>query len=308
MERVPPPPVTPKEFSVDNLNYGSPQKEGGHHRSPVIYGDSNSSLVLQSAPLKLLKISANALELEITDKSTNRSKQFYHALVQLELHAIKTIHENSQHWFGKTIPVDKIKQMYRSCVYPPLSMNGDVIIRLKITRDVRVFNENKDMITIEDLNEMDKDTIRLSCLCRIDGLLFGRNATKLDIKITQIKVSYRKPKEVAPPPPVEKEEEVIDEEHEKDSVIDDDDEDAFSINPSMVEPTINDEDVKEIKLEPETSQEDNKKSLIEEELRAELSLKMNQMRELFATENADEQRIEDLSCEISALKQQIKNL
>ena len=311
-------PLTPTEINADKLNYGTPRKEGSYHRSPIVYGETNSSFILQSAPLKLLGVSKSALELGITDKKATRSKQFYKAISKLESHAIYTIHSNSKKWFGQDIPVDKIKQMYRSCIFPSETIGGDINMRLKISRDLNIFDEEKNIIDMESLDSLDKDRTRLSCICRIDGLLFGRNTTKLDIKIAQIKIVKLKPKpkEIPKPTEVEKEQEVVPEEvvpEEEEDVDSDMEEISWTpkkeeeINTEDTNEEIpNEKDIKTVVLGEEKKEEETGKSLEYEELCSELSRIKVQLED--SVKEGKTEDIEKLACEMAVVKDKIRNL
>ena len=317
-------PLTPTEINADKLNYGTPRREGSYHRSPIVYGETNSSFILQSAPLKLVGVSKSALELGITDKKATRSKQFYKAISKLESHAMYTIHTNSKKWFGQDIPVDKIKQMYRSCIFPSETIGGDINIRLKISRDINIFDEEKNVIDIESLDNLDKEKTRLSCICRIDGLLFGRNTTKLDIKIAQIKIVKLKPKPKEIPKPremeVEQEQEITQEEVDVDSDMEEiswtpkkEEEKEKQVVEMSTEDTkeeiiSNENDIKTIVLgEGEKKEEtENVKSLEYEELCSELSRIKVQLED--SVREGKTEDIEKLACEMAVVKDKIINL
>ena len=289
-------PVSPKELNTNSLNYGFPVKEGNYHKSPVLYGESNSSLVIQSTPLKLKSLGNGALELGFTDKTSSKSKQFYKALSQLEMHAVNTIHLNSEKWFGKSIPLDKIKNMYKLCIFPPPSINGEVTIRLRISRNVDIVDQDGNQLSIENLGATNDENLRLSCMCRIDGILFGRNVSKLDIKIVQIKTSKVNNKPVVVPNTIPTEDQEVDEDME--------DLDFLPLNPSdNCENDKGTEGTEEVDPIDDNNEDDNK-NLLEETLNAELSQLSIQLKDALAND-AGESKLQDIACEIASLKSQL---
>jgi len=91
---------------------------------------------------------------------------------------------NSESWFGKNIPQNKLKSMFRSCLYSPDTINGEFTLRLKKDKHIQIYNSKKQLTTIDEIKPEDN----LLCLLKINGILFGKNTSKLDIRIVQIRV------------------------------------------------------------------------------------------------------------------------
>jgi hypothetical protein len=79
------------------------------------------------------------------------------------------------------------------------------MFRFKLSKKLKIFNESEEnVITLDELKAMEKDTFRLQCSCLVDNLIIGRDAAKLDIKVTQIRIKKNPIPKAAPvvePPP-----------------------------------------------------------------------------------------------------------
>jgi len=185
--------LMPTEIKLDKLIYHTPVKEKGYHKSLITY--SNESVILQTPPLELKSLD-NGIELNI--QKNKKQERLYTIIRSLELNATKVMTNNSKEWFGQEIPHSKIKTMFRSCLLNPETINGSFSIRFRKDRHIQIYNDKKQITTEDDLNCSTNNSKGISdnllCLLKINGILFGKNTAKLDIRIVQIKVCPPVPK------------------------------------------------------------------------------------------------------------------
>jgi hypothetical protein len=98
--------------------------------------------------------------------------------------------------------------MFRSCISRTSDL-GQNIFRFKLSKKLKIFNESEEnIISLDELKAIDKNSFRLQCSCLVDSLIIGRDAAKLDIKVTQIRIKKNANPKVVVPPPKESDDEL----------------------------------------------------------------------------------------------------
>jgi len=191
--------------SAAALVYSFPKKEGNYHVSAIKYVDGKE-FRLTSSFLNLLDIynKDNMIVLSVRkDKAESYAKtiRFYNEIVRTEENTIQIMSKSSETWFGKNIPLHKLESMFRSCISRTSEL-GQNIFRFKLSKKLKIFNESEEnIISLDELGAMDKNSFRLQCSCLVDNLIIGRDAAKLDIKVTQIRIKKNAIPKTAPEPP-----------------------------------------------------------------------------------------------------------
>jgi len=195
-----------EEIDPVTLVYSFPKKEGNYHVSAIKCADGKE-FRLTSSFLNLLDIHEkdNMIILSIRKDKDSKMIRFYNEIVKAEENTIQNMSKSSETWFRKSIPIHKIESMFRSCISRTSEL-GQNMFRFKLSKKLKIFNESEEnVITLDELKAMEKDTFRLQCSCLVDNLIIGRDAAKLDIKVTQIRIKKNPiPKAapvVEPPPP-----------------------------------------------------------------------------------------------------------
>lgn len=183
------------EIDIENLNYGHPTKHNTNkniHVSPFIVDGKMNSMVIQTPKIELGEIRDGYAEFTLKELKSSSSKLFYSFVKNLETKSMQTVYDNSEKWFNKKIPAQVIRDMHKPILMTPDQPNGNIKMYLKLS--------NKMAITVgEDSVDMDylllnKDSHNIKCMIRLDGIVFGRNAFKLDIKVVQIGISKKESK------------------------------------------------------------------------------------------------------------------
>ena len=164
---------TMRELNLELCTFMKPEKFTGYHKSFIsVNGSVNGEkgFILQS-PKLILRNSTNSYFEFLISRNKDRQKEFYNIISHLEDSAIVQISQNSGEWFGREIKRDQVETMFRSSIHRPLEINDPYILRISKVGDLDC--------------EVNYPVV---CLIKIDGIIFGRNSSTLDMKIVQIKV------------------------------------------------------------------------------------------------------------------------
>ena len=160
---------TMRELNLKTCTFTKPEKLVGYHES-FININGSKGFVLQS-PKLVLSNSTNSYFEFLISRNKDRHKEFYNIISHLEDSAIIEISQSSEKWFGREIRRDQVETMFRSSIHRPLEINDPYILRINKSGNVDC-----------ELN------YPVVCLIKIDGIIFGKNSSKLDMKVVQIKV------------------------------------------------------------------------------------------------------------------------
>ena len=161
---------TISEMSSAIASFEKPEKFSGFHKSCIVLNGSHRGFILQTPKIVLRDSNTNYFDL-LLSQNKDRQKDFYNIIAHLEDSAMLQISQNSKEWFGKEIPKNQVEAMFKSSINRPLEMG-----------DPFVFRVNKNVnINIEP-------NYPVVCLIKIDGIIFGRNSSSLDMKVIQVKV------------------------------------------------------------------------------------------------------------------------
>jgi hypothetical protein len=207
------------EGLINGLVYSFPKKEGNYNISTIKCGDGNE-FRLTSSFLNLVDIyekenmivlsirKERAKAAETDSQSVTKTTRFYNDIVKLEENTVQNMSKSSETWFRKNIPLHKIESMFRSCISRTSDL-GQNIFRFKLSKKLKIFNESEEnIISLDELKAIDKNSFRLQCSCLVDSLIIGRDAAKLDIKVTQIRIKKNANPKVVVPPPKESDDEL----------------------------------------------------------------------------------------------------
>jgi hypothetical protein len=160
---------TIREVNSGSCTFTKPEKFAGFHKS-FINMNGSKGFILQTPKLVLRDSVPTSFDLLIS-RNKDRHREFYNTISHIEDTAILQITQNSEEWFGKKISRDQVETMFRSSIYRPLDIN-----------DPFIFKVNK----VSELNI--EQNYPVICLIKIDGIIFGRNSSTLDMKVLQVKV------------------------------------------------------------------------------------------------------------------------
>lgn len=283
----------PNEIDLKKLNYTKPIAEKGYYRSIVKYDEGNDELLIQTPPLLIKNIDDTSIELEII--KNKKHENIYKILRSLEELSISNIYNQSPEWFGKQIPIEKIKLMYKSYFFNPETLNGNFIVRFKKHKKLKIYDDDK--------NEVDINNISIGnnvvCILYINGLLFGKSSSKLDIRIFQMKLIPEPPK-LEGCQVDENDSDIEEEDNKEEEDYDSDMDDNYNFEP-LVEDTLQEAippDTKEEEVVKEEEEKEEDIKISEFELR--LNVLRDELKKYSSEGNMD--RVEEIACEIIQLK------
>ena len=194
------------EIDVQKVTFTQPIQKKGYHQSILNY-ENKHGLLVQTPTLVVDAQIGNDSTVELVLEKVKRNNDFYSMVRTMEYLAMSTMSSKSKEWFGKEIGKDKIKSMFRSCLDNPQTLQGNFSLKFRKDRGMKVFNESKEIIEIEDVELLSG----VKCILKIQGILFGKNVAKLDIRAQKIAV-VKKPPPPKPPTPETVEQSVEDSE------------------------------------------------------------------------------------------------
>lgn len=160
---------TMREINLETCTFTKPQKFDGYHESFVSIDGSNG-FILQSPKLILRNSTSSYFEF-LVSRNKDRHREFYNILSHLEDSAIVQSFQNSGEWFGRDIKREQVETMFKSCIHRPLEINDPYVLRISKVGNIDV--------------EINYPVV---CLIKINGILFGKNTSTLDMKVVQIKL------------------------------------------------------------------------------------------------------------------------
>jgi len=172
-----------KDVMIDNLIFKDPEKLDNSYICNL-YDNDDNLIYIQTPILKINNIVLSDDE-NYLDINTN-NKHFIDFLLEMDENCIKSTFNNSERWFKKEIPYEAIENMYsEKDIY-----ESDNIYNIKLNLPVinnkvqcNIFNENKEQININELN--DKNIIMIM---HFKGLRILKESFYLDFYINQIKI------------------------------------------------------------------------------------------------------------------------
>jgi hypothetical protein len=104
-----------ENFDFESFRFSKPKKYKNGEVMLCKIKNKNKEPVIVQFPKQLIvsEIESKIIELEFTSKS-GYSKKIQNYLTKLDTFLIETIAKKSEEWFGKNIPVESIKNMYKS--------------------------------------------------------------------------------------------------------------------------------------------------------------------------------------------------
>jgi len=175
-----------KDIITDDLTFTSPEKLGNCYICNLYNEDD--LVYVQTPILKILNINLSNGEEDnnYIDVSCD-NKQFIDFLLEMDTNCVESTFHNSEEWFKKDIPYEAIDNMYKERIIE--SDDNGVIYNTRFKIPVvnnkvqcNIYNKDKDIIDIEDLNGKN-----IILILHFKGLRILKENFYLDCYINQIK-------------------------------------------------------------------------------------------------------------------------
>lgn len=176
-------------YSLENIKFSKPKKYKNeeYYISKVKYSKLSSNnelitdnnLLLQFSKMNIssgYSESSNKVELEFINNKYNKyskySNKVYNFLSKLDNHIIDTIHNNSEEWFEKKIPLENVKLMYNSFLKAPKSSENNPSMVFSINNNGTTFYDHKN----NDLSFSDfKTSLQTESIVHLKYLMFSKD-------------------------------------------------------------------------------------------------------------------------------------
>lgn len=158
-------------YSIENISFGKPKKHGEYFISKVKYSENskNTDLIVQFPKMKLISELKNTPNVELEFIKNKYYKSVFDFLSKLEDHVTGSIFKNSEEWFGKKIPLEKINIMYNKCLKAPRNSESECTMNFVLKKGVHVFVDHKQ-------NDIDIDEFKINstveCMSKLKYILF----------------------------------------------------------------------------------------------------------------------------------------
>jgi hypothetical protein len=103
-------------YTLDNINFIKAKKYPEYYVSKVKYLEED--LIVQFPKMVLSDIDTKNMEFEFVN-TKGYNKDIYNFLRSLDKYTLTKVHEKSEEWFERSIPIESIKKMYNSFVKAP---------------------------------------------------------------------------------------------------------------------------------------------------------------------------------------------
>jgi len=177
-----------KDLSIDDLEFSNPEKLGNSYICNLYHDDS--LVYIQTPILKINDIKwANGDEGDNYIEFSSDNKEFIDFLLEMDENCVRCTFDNSDNWFKKDIPYEAIENMYN--IKDVYEHENEYTSKLRVPVlnnkvQCNIFNADKEMIEIRDLNK--EDTKNVIMILHFKGLRILKESFYLDCYINQIKV------------------------------------------------------------------------------------------------------------------------
>lgn len=177
------------DIDLKKVNYGKPEKQGVIYYAPMNYNNEpfylqSPKMICKSDGQHVIEKKNNSLELE----TLNADYSFYDFLLNIDTRNIKETFRCNEDWFGKSIPLEVIDDMYKRTCKPvkkdskPRFTFKVPVIKGKV--QCQIYDQKKTCLDISKLT----DGCEITCIIHIKGLKFLKQHYYCDFYISQIKI------------------------------------------------------------------------------------------------------------------------
>ncbi len=163
---------TTNEIDIGDCRFMRPVKDENNLLRSWVFYKTHKGFIIQTPKItaKNIKTEDSCVDIYI-NRNKEKHRNFYHIFTHIEDSAINQISNNSVEWFTQHMSTDRVGSIFKSSLHAPLEIDNPFILRI---------NKNPKLVVPENSH--------LICLIKIDGVIFGRNSSRLDAKLLQIKV------------------------------------------------------------------------------------------------------------------------
>jgi hypothetical protein len=168
-------------YDLDNILFTKPKKYTEYFVSKVKYKETED-LVVQFPKMVINEDpSEKNIEFEFTS-SKGYNKVVYNFLRSVDKFTINKINQNSQEWFGRSIPTESVKKMYNSFIKAPQTTENKSTVNFAIKKnknEVNGVNGVQSVFIDRKGNEIDYSQFKkgeiVECIAQFKYIFFSRD-------------------------------------------------------------------------------------------------------------------------------------
>ena len=164
---------------LEKITMNKPKKNGLYMISKPKYSGNELIIQMPKMNLSLESQEENTLIfLEFLNKK-EYSKKVYDFLNTLDSKLILNIFKNSEEWFGKKIPMEKLTEMYSGTLINIFSESNETERKETSTRIKVNINKKETSLIDKKNNELElsdyKNNSTVECICRMKYIIFSKD-------------------------------------------------------------------------------------------------------------------------------------
>lgn len=148
--------------------------------SKLFDNNDNHSMNIKSDSLRLLNLKDDTLQMEFLYSSNN----FYNFINNLDMQSKNEIIKNGFEWFGNSLNIDTIDNLFKQSVILPTKIPGLPTINFKCDDLCKITSNKKKKLSKNDL----KPNMEIELCFVVDGIHFYKNKCHLIYNVKQIKI------------------------------------------------------------------------------------------------------------------------
>jgi hypothetical protein len=164
---------------LEKISMNKPKKNGLFMVSKPKYSDNELMIQMPKMNLSLESQEENTqVFLDFLNKK-EYSKKVYDFLNTLDSKLILNIFKNSEEWFGKKIPMEKLTEMYSGTLINIFSDSNETERKETSTRIKVNINKKETSLIDKKNNELElseyKNNSTVECICRLKYIIFSKD-------------------------------------------------------------------------------------------------------------------------------------
>jgi len=164
---------------LEKISMSKPKKNGLYMVSKPKYSDNELIIQMPKMNLSLESSEENTqVFLDFLNKK-EYSKKVYDFLNTLDSKIILIIFKNSEEWFGKKIPMEKLTEMYSGTLINIFSESNETERKETSTRIKVNINKKETSLVDKKNNELElsdyKNNSTVECICRLKYIVFSKD-------------------------------------------------------------------------------------------------------------------------------------
>jgi len=164
---------------LEKISMNKPKKNGLYMVSKPKYSDNELMIQMPKMNLSLESQEENTqVFLDFLNKK-EYSKKVYDFLNTLDSKIILNIFKNSEEWFGKKIPMEKLTEMYSGTLINIFSESNETERKETSTRIKVNINKKETSLIDKKNNELElsdyKNNSTVECICRLKYIVFSKD-------------------------------------------------------------------------------------------------------------------------------------